>query len=219
MKKITIFLFGDSITRGSFDTEAGGWAERIKIDANVASVKNKFDPIITVFNMGIGGNNTNDLVKRFKFETEQRLIKGGDTYFVFSFGTNDAAINVETGKFAVDVELYAKNLKQVITEARIYSNNIVFLSSPPVIDEITKSASLVGKSRINADIERYNSALKSVCEEQKVEIIDLFAIFKKHENMNQLYVEDGLHPDSKGHGIIHLAVKEYLLNKGLSYLK
>lgn len=219
MKKITIFLFGDSITRGSFDTEAGGWAERLKIDANIASLKNKFDPIITVFNMGIGGNNTNDLIKRFKFETEQRLIRGGDTYFVFSFGTNDAAINVETGKFAVDVEEYAKNIRQVIVEARIYSNNIVFLFSPPVIDEITKNASSVGKSRVNADIERYNSMLKSVCDEQRVEKIDLFSLFKKHENMGQLYVDDGLHPNSKGHDIIHLAVKEYLFNKGLSYLK
>ena len=125
MKKTTIFLFGDSITRGSFDTEAGGWAERLKTLANVVSVGNDLQPIITVFNLGIGGNNTNDLLKRFKFETEQRLTKGGETYFVFSVGTNDLAFLVDKKEFAVSVEQYVHNIREIIKEARYFSNNIL----------------------------------------------------------------------------------------------
>ena len=81
-----VHLFGDSITRGSFDTESSGWADRIKAEANIKTVNNELEPLITVYNMGIGGNNTNDLLKRFKFETEQRLVRDSEIYFLFSFG-------------------------------------------------------------------------------------------------------------------------------------
>ena len=139
--KITIYLFGDSITRGSFDTESSGWADRIKAEANIKTVNNELEPLITVYNMGIGGNNTNDLLKRFKFETEQRLVRDSEIYFLFSFGTNDSAIYANTGEHAINIDQYAKNIRQVIAEAKEYSKNILFLTSPPVIDEITKKVS------------------------------------------------------------------------------
>jgi len=215
MKKTTIFLFGDSITRGSFDTEAGGWADRLKMSANITSLKNELKPIVTVFNLGIGGNTTADLLKRFIFETEQRITKGGDTFFIFSFGTNDSAFLIEKNQYAVNKDQYIKNIEQVIEEVKVYSSNIIFLTSPPVIEEKAKGASLVGKSRVNSDIQIYNESLSAVCEREKIDIIDINKIFLNSENYKDLFIDDGIHPNTNGHILIYSIVKDYLVKKGV----
>jgi lysophospholipase L1-like esterase len=212
IKKITIYLFGDSITRGSFDTEMGGWVERLKTQANTKSVANNLQPIITVFNLGIGGDTTEDLLKRFKFETEQRLVQGGDSYFVFSFGTNDAAILAKTQQFEVPKDQYEKNIRQAIQEAQTFSQNIVFLTSPPVVEEIAKNMSLVGKSRTNSDIEDYNKSLTEICAQEKIELIDIYSSFTNYGNYKELFINDGIHPNSQGHELIFEVVSKYFKN-------
>ncbi len=213
--KITIYLFGDSITRGSFDTESSGWADRIKAEANIKTVNNELEPLITVYNMGIGGNNTNDLLKRFKFETEQRLVRDSEIYFLFSFGTNDSAIYANTGEHAINIDQYAKNIRQVIAEAKEYSKNILFLTSPPVIDEITKKVSSIGKSRLNSDIIKYNNILISICSDLNIELVDIYKLFLEQGDYRKLYYDDGVHPNSDGHKLIFNAVRDYYIHKNI----
>lgn len=209
MKKGAIFLFGDSITRGAFDTEMGGWAERLKTLANQLSVKNNFKPIVSIFNMGIGGDDTDGLLKRFKFETEQRISSKHENFFIFSFGTNDVAILVETKEFVVDKDKYTKNIEQIINEARSFSNNIIFLTIPPVVEEITNNISQTKRTRTNHDIEVYNDCLFSVCEKENIPLIDIHKAFIEHDNYEELFVNDGLHPNTSGHILIFNMIKNY----------
>ncbi|HEY0907899.1 MAG TPA: GDSL-type esterase/lipase family protein [Candidatus Paceibacterota bacterium] len=212
--KPTILLFGDSITRGAFDTEQGGWGDRLKAVANRKSVENKLQPVVGVLNLGIGGNTSADLVKRFRFETEQRAVKGS-TFFVFSFGTNDAAVIASTKAFAVDKDSYIKNMKRAISEARAFSQEILCLTSAPVNEAITKNTSLIGKSRINADIDAYNAALVELCESEGIDYLDINALFKREGDYSRLLFADGLHPVSEGHVLIFDAVRKYYENKGI----
>lgn len=62
---MVICIFGDSITWGASDSEKGGWVERLKIYFG-----EKYD--INVYNLGISGDATEDLLVRIEKELRSR---------------------------------------------------------------------------------------------------------------------------------------------------
>lgn len=60
----------------------------------------------------------------------------------------------------------------------------------------------------NNSIKKYNDIVKSICYKQKINFIELFEKFEKL-NYKKL-LEDGVHPNSKGHKLIFEIVKSYL---------
>ena len=74
-----ILVFGDSITYGAWDKD-GGWVQRLRkfLDENYED--------FFVCNLGVSGNNSDDLLKRFEFETEQRIKEEKKTIFIFAIG-------------------------------------------------------------------------------------------------------------------------------------
>lgn len=75
-----VCIFGDSITQGYNDFDNGGWADQLKIYFN------KENPDHSFFNLGISGDNTEDLLKRFKVEVEAR----NPEVFIIAIGINDS---------------------------------------------------------------------------------------------------------------------------------
>lgn len=213
MKKPTILLFGDSITRGAFDTKCGGWADRLKAFANKKTVENGFKPVINVMNLGIGGQTTDDLLRRFLQEAKERQIPG-ETFIAFAFGTNDAA-KMATGTYGVAKEKFESNIRQALNEARTLSDNVLFLTNPPVVESITKNPSVVGKTRVNADIESYNESIRRLCKEKSADCADIYRVFEAQGDYAHLFVGDGIHPNSQGHELIFGAVKDYFAQKGI----
>ncbi|MBU4142032.1 SGNH/GDSL hydrolase family protein [Patescibacteria group bacterium] len=61
----------------------------------------------------------------------------------------------------------------------------------------------------NEYIKRYDKIIKSVCAENKIAFIEIFEKLKKENCKNLL--EDGVHPNSKGHEKIFEIVKDYLI--------
>jgi lysophospholipase L1-like esterase len=53
----TICVFGDSITWGAYDPERGGWVNRLRNDLEKKEIES--------YNLGISGDTTADLLKRF----------------------------------------------------------------------------------------------------------------------------------------------------------
>ena len=85
-----ILIFGDSIAHGAWDTEKGGWVQRIKsfLDEETLSESENEH---TIYNLGVSGNNTEDLLERFEFETKQRLKEDDEELmFIFAIGVNDS---------------------------------------------------------------------------------------------------------------------------------
>lgn len=211
MDSITFYLFGDSIIRGSFDLEMGGFVNRLHVLANnICAQKDFRSNMVRVFNLGIGGNTSIDLLQRFVFETNQRIIPESKSYFIFMIGTNDLAWLNKDGKFAVSVEHYSDNLSNLIDLARKFSNEIIFLTCPPVIEDIAKNISHKGKSRTNEQVLKYNNCLIEVCKKENIPFIDLYSVFIQQDNINDLFVSDGLHPNSKGHELIFEKLKDFI---------
>ena len=91
----TICVFGDSIAWGAVDPENGGWVSSLRNYFESKSLRADLDT--DVYNLGISGDNTDDLLERFDVEVEARK---PDT-IVFAIGINDAQFLIPIAKTIV----------------------------------------------------------------------------------------------------------------------
>ena len=207
---MTILFFGDSITWGAWDKE-GGWIARIKKFADQKIISSDFEYYHDLYNVGISGNNTSDLLERFDFETGNRIDEEEETAFVFAIGVNDSQF-VEKEGHRVPIDLFRSNLKSLIVKARKYSSKIVFVGLFPVDDSRLGPTSWdQNKSYKLEYVAKYNEALKQVCEFENIDFIDIYEKFV-NKNFKELLI-DGLHPNTKGHKQISEIVLKFLQDK------
>ncbi|HEY1074756.1 MAG TPA: GDSL-type esterase/lipase family protein [Patescibacteria group bacterium] len=203
-----IYAFGDSITYGSWDTEYSGWANRLRLYFD-QKTQEEDTPFTYFYNLGIPGENTDSLVKRFQSETEIRFRKNEDYTFLFAFGANDACFTPSKGEFQVPVERYKQNLDSVINQAKEIASKVFILNITPVVDELTVAPIGKDKSRLNKYIEPYNQAVSELAQKNSIQLIDVHSAFMQHD-LPTLFCEDGLHPNAKGHEIIFDLMKRSL---------
>jgi len=213
-----ILVFGDSIVFGNWD-EQGGWANRLKSFYIKESLNNS-DYYYTVYNVGVSGDTSCELLERFEFEIKHRLWEREDTgekdeiIIIILIGKNDAAFVKSRNSFNISLNDFTENLKQLLTIAKKYSVKIVFVG-PSFIDE-TKTKPTEWDSNIeyrNKDIEKYNEMIKLSCQEKKIHFINMYEEFKKLDYKKLL--EDGVHPNSAGHKKIFEIVKDFLVEKSV----
>ncbi|WP_440067253.1 SGNH/GDSL hydrolase family protein [Tenacibaculum discolor] len=196
-----IICFGDSITRGENDNEKGGWTDRLKAYCMELFLKNRKDEIC-VFNMGIGGETTEGLIKRFVNEFDTRLLKDANNIVTLAYGANDiASLN---GKNAVSIEKFRDNLNLCIDHALKHNATVYLINILPVIEDDNNT-----KKRSLKDILRYNDVLLSIAQKQNINLIDVHSKFDiTKEN---LLTYDGVHPNAEGHEKIFNIIKESIL--------
>lgn len=195
--------FGDSITRGENDSEYGGWVDRLKIHCVQEFVKNQNDEVCT-FNMGIGGEDTDGLMKRFKSEFDARLIDDGDNIVTIGYGANDLSIlNHEN---LVPIERYISNLTACIDHALHKSAKVYLINIVPFTK--IENLHIPMRERKMSDALKYNQALKLLAKEKQVEYIDVHAVFTNHQG--NLFSFDGVHPNAKGHQLMFDKIREVI---------
>jgi lysophospholipase L1-like esterase len=82
-----VLFFGDSFVTGTGDEDGLGWPGRL-----VAAAWRTGLPM-TAYNLGVRGENTRDVARRFRAEAEPRLIPGADNRAVFAVGANDVSLD------------------------------------------------------------------------------------------------------------------------------
>jgi len=205
-----IICFGDSITRGENDDEKGGWVDRLKTHCIKKFLKTKNNEIC-VFNMGIGGETTEGLKKRFVDELRTRLIENGNNIVTFAYGANDIALlNNEN---TISLEEFYSNLIFCIDFALKEKTEVYLINILPIIENINSEHQNQRKLRKKEDIIKYNNRILEISKEKKIHHIDLFQTMKI--NQNSLFTYDGVHPNSKGHQRIYKKIKKVILNSEL----
>ncbi len=86
-----ILVFGDSITQGFWDTE-GGWVGHISRYYIEQTIKTQNYNIPTIFNLGVSGDTSNEVLARFENEVKARLWPGEEIVIIISTGVNDCYI-------------------------------------------------------------------------------------------------------------------------------
>lgn len=183
MEKV-ICIFGASITWGAWDKELGGWANRLRIYFD-----NQPDPQVRVYNLGISGDKTQDLIKRFDAEAKARK----PDLIIFCIGTNDSKHNTNpNGTPPKEIETRYNNL---ISKAKKFTEKVLILGITNVDDNNEKGYK-------NESVEVVNRIIEKLAKKQNLPFVDLFGILSIDE------FEDGLHPNAKGHQKIFEKVKE-----------
>lgn len=194
-----ICIFGDSIAWGAFDTEKGGWVNRLKI-----FLEKKFKSV-AVYNLGISGDITDDVLERFESESRAREAN----ILVFAIGINDSRYIKSKDNPRISSEKFKNSLKDLIAKSRAFTDKIVFIGFTD-IDE-SKTMPIPWRPNTYYDKENvslYDQALKSVCKEEKAFYIGMTGAL---DIINDL--TDGLHPNSKGHEKMFLQIKDFLVEK------
>ncbi len=196
----TICIFGASSTWGAWDYEKSGWANRLRLFLD----SENYD--IFTYNLGVSGDTTNELLKRFDVEAEARQ----PTLIIFSIGDNDSIYIKSQNKQMVSLQQFEKNLQKLIDKAKKFTNIIIFLGCKKV-DELKTTPIPWGTDYYytNKNLSLYNQKIKEVSNKNKVHYLEIFDLLKNED------FEDGLHPNPQGHQKLFLKVKEFLLDKKL----
>ena len=202
-----ILIFGDSITYGAWDVMRGGWADQLKVFCMKRELENpEFD--YSVYNLGISGDNTDDLLERFEFEIKQRMKLKEKTTIIFAIGLNDSQI----GNIGISFEKFKKNINKLTSTSLKFSSKVIFIGLNPIDDSKTNPIPWdKNMFYTNERIEKYNNIIKSVCEENSIYFIDMFDEFNKTDYKELL--EDGLHPNLEGHQKMFEIVRDFLVEE------
>lgn len=197
MKKIVYGLFfGDSITYGEYDGVFGGWVDILKRYALQKFHEGNGDELI-LFNLGIGGETTEGLLKRMPVELAARNSADGNLVFI-SYGANDLAI--KDGAYIVEPEKFKENIKIAVQHAKQFSKDIYLVSILPIAQKIDGVVVGSGKLRTNEEVIVYNQILKDIAVENSLSYIDFYNAILDDKEI--LLSEDGVHPNEKGYGIM-----------------
>lgn len=202
-----ILAFGDSITYGAWDIKNSGWAALMRA---FLDDKQQKDPNLyyLFYNLGISGDTTQGLAKRFDIETEvrQRQDREEEIIFIFAFGANDSTLQKSTNEFRVSKHDFQKNLEDTLDGAAKISKKILILNITPVLEETYNAMSFAkGKERFNIHIEEYNDIIRTIAKSKNTPLVDVYSRYVK-AGPEKLFSEDGLHPNEAGHQIIFEAV-------------
>lgn len=209
---MNILIFGDSITFGNWDKK-GGWVQRLrtKLYTNWNDLK-KYEH--DAYNLGIDGDTTTGVLERLEEESKRRIWTPENAIMVFAIGINDSVFIQSQNQQMTPLPQFKKNLKYLIEKAREVSKSekVVFLGLSPVEEEKLNPVPWAPDFFLkNKWVKEYEDVIANVCKENKSDFIPVFGKMSK-ENYKEM-LEDGLHPNEKGHEFLFQLVWEYFSKK------
>ena len=122
-----LLVFGDSITYGLND-DKGGWVGRLRKELEKEYLANAGHVENTVYNCGIRGDTTEQMLKRFDIELSSRADRQDDPVILFAIGTNDSCTS-SSGSNTVPAANYRENLGKLLEKAQTVTDKVI-LSGP-----------------------------------------------------------------------------------------
>lgn len=193
----TIVFFGDSITDTckTFSKEhpfGAGYVSMIKTEFDVSYPSLN----IKVFNEGISGNKTTDLINRFDQDVKS---KNPDIIFLL-IGINDVWHVYDEGEIP-NIDEIIERIDFIINRSKEIGSEIVLLT--PFLfptDEYFKG--------LIPEFNRLLDAMYKYINTNNIKHIDLYKIMNK--SLILPITKDSIHPTLYGHGIIAEAIINYL---------
>ena len=170
-----LLAFGDSFVLGQGDPDHLGWVGRAL----------RARPEVTLYNLGIRGDTSADVARRWRAEAEARL-RAGEAAFLFSFGANDCSL--EDGAPRVAAAQTLLNARAMLTEAARIAP-VLLVGPPPMPDP-----------GVSARLEALNEHLKTLAGRLQTPFIDVFRpLFADGLWNREAEAIDGAHPGAGGY--------------------
>ncbi|NMJ77232.1 hypothetical protein GLU64_02380 [Nanohaloarchaea archaeon] len=202
-----ILVFGASVVAGFWDTE-GGWVRRLKTDLRKLSKENGGN--IQVYNLGVSGHTTADLLSRIENEIQARRDEENHEIVVFiSIGENDALYDSIKEHRRVPKKRFLSNFREITDIAQKHAIKVYFMGNQPVDESKIDEETMLDRHEPDVEArDEYFGAAKNICEEKGIETLDISEKVDEESFKSELF--DGLHPDNEGHKRIYELVKKYL---------
>lgn len=200
-----VLVFGDSITQGFWAVEHG-WVDRVRThydSVQLDDLNGKDEP--TIFNLGISGDTSADLVSRIGQEVAARTIPGQKPIVIVQIGVNDSYTDRRGKK--IEVNIYKDNLRLIVQLLQGLTSKTIFVGLSANKDDMTSPAAWRHDLYYNGnEIKKYEEAMKNVAAEMDIPFIPVFNSFKEHIDAGEDLLPDGLHPNDVGHELIYQIV-------------
>lgn len=187
-----IIIFGDSIVFGRGERPSKGWVGRLKNDYEIK------DPYNAVYNLGIPGNTTENLLYRIETELKARAlrIREGDYFHtIIAIGLNDTKrIN---GKIITEKNKFQKNIEKIKKIAEKYSDKVTFIGLTKVDDTRAYEGTIFD----NKTIEEYDEIIKNTANNY----IEVFSV------LNLADFSDDVHPNKLGYDRLYQKIRKTIL--------
>ena len=190
-------IFGDSVTQAAYVRNS--WVDLLKTD-----LEEKFqDDFVNVFNLGVDGNTTNDILARFENESTARI----PTSIIFAVGVNDSAYIQSLSSPITEEKMFEFNLTKLVALAVQFSKDITFvglvLGDDSTLKPLPGGAENYEWSYDKKRTENYNNIQKTVVRSRNCKFIQLL------DKLNPDDFQDGLHPNEQGHRKMYKIIKKY----------
>jgi acyl-CoA thioesterase-1 len=189
-----ICFLGDAFTVGAGDETTLGWVGRL----GAGEWARGHD--VTVYNLGIRGDPTPSLRRRWRGECEARLPPSANGRLVFAFGGNDAKEIVGQG-VAVPLAASVANARIIMSEAAAWKPTL-WIGLIPMSETKPYPQLLAGPQfRFSNDRQaEYNAAYASVAAELGIPFLDLHTPLRADPDWDRLtQAGDGSNPAAEGY--------------------
>ena len=112
-------------------------------------------------------------------------------YFVFNCGLHDLRTIKATNEHQVSLELYEKNLSEIITLAKNVGASCIFINTTPIVSE--RYPERFSYTRYDSDVDSYNDTAIKVMKRMDVPVIDLNSFVKSCGPLDDTMFRDHAH--------------------------
>lgn len=182
-----IGVWGDSIAYGASDSEGLGWVGRLR---------KKLLDTANIYNRGVCGDTTEDLLKRFA--TEADSIEPDQ--IIFAIGINDSKFPVGEQTNKIPFEKFKENLRELLIQAKKYTSKIYVVGLTRVYEDRINPT---GSRFVNTEIQRYDDFIKELAELENALYIPVVEVLDIDTDL-----ADGLHPNAGGYEKLFAVIAE-----------
>lgn len=187
-----ICFIGDSFVNGAGDDACLGWAGQLCATARKAGHD------LTLYNLGVRRDTSNDIVARWRQEAEARLPADSDGRLVFSFGTNDCCLD-ENGNVRVGRQQSLVNAEAILTAAKSWKPTLMI--GPPIVGDHAQT-----DARVKILSEEFNI----LCAKLGLPYLDIFTYLVSCEPWKREAARgDGTHPNTEGYAALARLIDEW----------
>jgi len=220
IKKVAVF--GDSILKGiQLDSDT----KRYKVN-NLIDIKKIEDKhLISIDNFSMFGCTVN----KGSSMLERRLSKRFFDVAVIEYGGNDCDFNWKNISERPDdhhtpntpVKVFIETYKKMIYSLKEKNIKTIIATLPPLepqrffdwfCKDLNKENVLKWLGSVNTIYrfqEMYSRIIERIARETNTLLIDIRSAFLNHFSLGELLCEDGIHPNSNGHGVITEAILNF----------
>lgn len=206
-----IYLFGDSITWGSWDPERGGWAQQLRVEIDRMQLQQP-DLWCPVYNLGIPGETASGLSKRIQGELSARHDPSQDVVIIIAVRINDSIMDIPSGHGVTTPEEFMDSLSAIYAIASRFTEKIGFVGLTPIDESLVNPVPWNPTRAYTLHrAELFDSAIAEFCTSRNLPFVALWADWCATSWRSLLH--DGLHPNSEGHRKIYHHVRSLVFDR------